>query len=115
LTLSAELSSITDRTLSVLYPISIAGSGVGKAVSVTYAELAADHANDDLGPPTPLSRIRGRAHVEVWIRMRIACRVPRFVLRGARLSIALAGTSAPAVFSFRDLFGSSPPRRPDPC
>lgn len=112
-TASAELVSSTDRTLSVLYPITIAG--IGNEVSVNYAEVADARNSASLAPPEPLSRIGGRSTVEVWIQLRVPCGEHRFSFRDGTISIALAGTTEPALFAFHELFGASVVRRPEPC
>jgi hypothetical protein len=114
-TVSAELVSVTDRTLSVLYPISVAGFAVGSGVSVAVAELTADRGSGPLGPPPPLSTIDGRTHAALWLQLSVSCGVRRLSFRTGTISIALVGTSEPAVYPLRDLFGSSVIRRPEPC
>lgn len=112
---SAELVSVSDQTLTALYPISVEGPGIGKAVSVDDAEVAADQSKGSLVPPKPLLSIRGHARFEVWIKLSIACRERTFSPRGVRVAIALDGTTGPAVFKFAELFGSTLLARPEPC
>jgi hypothetical protein len=114
-TVSAELVSVTDRTLSVLYPISVAGFASGSGVSVAVAELTADRGGDPLGPPAPLSTIGGRTHVALWLQLNLPCGARKLSFRSGTVSIALAGTSEPAVYPLRDLFDLSVLRRPEPC
>ena len=111
-TASAALVNRTDRTYSVLYPISV--DGIDKAVSVDAAEVAADDMNSALLAPEPLTMIRAGRQFEVWLELRIACGAGKVSFRRATVSIALQGTSTPAVFRFADLFGSElrPHRRP---
>lgn len=111
----AELVSSTDRRLTVLYPISVTGVDSDNAVSVEDAELTAGRTNGSFLPPRPLTTIPARAHVEVWMKLRITCDGRKVSFHRAAVSIALLGTSEPAVFRFPDLFGSQLPQRPTPC
>ena len=112
---SAELASLSDESFTAIYPISVEGPGIRRVVSVDRAEIAADRGNASLVAPTRLTNLRGHAHVEVWIKLRIACGERRFSPRGVRVSIALDGATEPALFRFVELFGSSVVPRPEPC
>jgi hypothetical protein len=109
----AALVSIAESPYSVLYPISV--SGLDKAISVDDVEIAADDMNESQLVPAPLTTIRPGSHIEIWMKLRIRCGQGEVSFRRGTVSIALAGTFAPAVFKFGDLFGSGLNARRRPC
>ena len=110
-TVSTLLTNYATRSFGIDGPLRVTGRGVGSTVKVKVAELAAGRYETRFRRPPALTLLRPAANVELWVELAVACRtlVPhRPPLQDLAVTIPLSGTSAPALFYFRDLVTGYP-------
>jgi hypothetical protein len=105
-TAAFELVNGANRALTVRYPISVTGPGMGTRIHVQVAIVGTDQGGANQ-PPRRLARIPAGARAELWLVLRLDCRghaVPRPSTRSLTISVRLTGVSRPATFTFASLF-----------
>jgi hypothetical protein len=118
---SAGLVNYANRAFLIDYPITVTGDGVGQAITVDVAMVGLDETGGNASSirPRGLTTIRPLENVELWVKLRLPCVTPsphRSPIHNLRISISLEGTTAPATFTFRQLFGlRGAPRQPPTC